>query len=134
MTAQQKNTATTSLLVVMEGIRKFFPHWPPVLPSETDSRVRPLAIGIDKNLASRMVVPDGISKIEADTQVQRAIRYLVRSYAYHRAVAAHGAMRHDIDGHPVEPVTSEQAKHASRQLPEFQQSIRASVEKSTGAE
>ncbi|MBB4000139.1 ProQ/FINO family protein [Aureimonas pseudogalii] len=70
-----------------------------VLPDSTDGIMRPFAIGIGAEIKARMK-PDA-----KWSDVSRAIRKYVRSRSYLFAVAQPDAMRHDIDGNPVEPVS-----------------------------
>jgi hypothetical protein len=63
---------------------------------------------------ARVVAHEGLTPEEARRQVARAIKFLTNSYAYHRALAAPGAWRHDIDGTPVEQVSQSHAVFASQ--------------------
>lgn len=115
-----QHVASNSVLTVLEGVAPYFPEeWPAVLPSRADPVLRPLAVGIDQALVDRIVPPAGVSAEEAGQHVRRALGYLVRSYSYLRAVSVAGAMRHDIDMRPVQPVTSEQAEFARSRLPGY---------------
>jgi len=106
----------------MEGIRPLFTEWPVVLPSEQAPEIRPLAIGIDRDIVARIVPPADMDPAAAEDQVRRALWYLTSSWQYCRASAAPGAMRYDADGRPVELVTPEQAKYARSRLPGYQKS------------
>lgn len=114
-----RHIASESVLAKLESIARFFPVWPAVLPSRSDATLRPLKIGIDQDLMARVIVPDGITREEVSGEVRRAIRYLTQSNAYRRAVAAAGAFRHDVDGHPVGPVLEVHAAYAASQLPGY---------------
>jgi sRNA-binding protein len=116
-----RHVASPLALAVMSRLSKYFPIWPAVLPSEADTTLRPLAIGIDKDLLARVVVPDGMLAEDVKKDVRRAIRYLTQSNSYFRALRQPGAMRHDINGHPVEAVTPEQAEYAASRLPGYKE-------------
>src|SRR4051794_25427705 len=81
-----QHIASEAALTQMENISRYFPVWPAVLPSKVNPALRPLAVGIDKDLIARMVVPPDTDVVEAETQVRRAIGFLTRSYPYCRAV------------------------------------------------
>src|SRR3954470_8043640 len=118
----------------MDRIRPMLTQWPEVLPSRDQPRVVPLAIGIDRVIAERVVAVGAGSREEAQQEVAKAIRFLTRSFAYRRALAAEGAMRHDVNGVPVEPVAPEHAQYArvaKAQLPAAIQKETISV-KDTG--
>ena len=70
-----------------------------------ESRCLPMKIGIWSEIASRT---DPASQMALKVQ----IAILARSRRYLRACAAEGAMRHDVDGNAVEPVTAEDRRRA----------------------
>jgi hypothetical protein len=115
--------ATTAILETMDRIRPMLPRWPVVLPSYDTPFVLPLAIGTGPTIMARVVAPEGLTPEEARRQVARAIKFLTNSYAYHRALAAPGAWRHDIDGNPVEPVSENHAEFARQTQPDPKKEI-----------
>src|SRR5687768_14001167 len=115
--------ATTAILETMDRIRPLLPCWPAALPSYDSPLVLPLAIGIGPAIMARVVAHEGLTPEEARRQVARAIKFLTNSYAYHRALAAPGAWRHDLDGTPVEPVSQSHAFFASQKPAEPKKEI-----------
>ncbi|AJQ94389.1 activator of osmoprotectant transporter ProP [Gynuella sunshinyii YC6258] len=72
---------------------------------------RPLKIGIHESLAE-----DGkVSK----TKIRRALSAYVRHYAY-LSCLKEGAMRIDLDGSEVAPVSAEEAQHATEKVAEVE--------------
>ena len=83
----------------------YFDALPPVLTWPP----KPLAIGIRQALQAQ--VPEGRrSRFRADLYAW------TRTQAYSRALAAVGAMRHDAEGKPVEPVSPAHAAAAKRRI------------------
>jgi hypothetical protein len=115
--SQRQHIASAAVMRVLEGIQPLFPNWPAVLPTPNNRELRPFAIGIHADLLARMTVPEGMAHDEAAERVQAALGFLVQSFAYRRAVAEPGAMRFNIDGNPVEPVTPAQAAYSLSKLP-----------------
>lgn len=72
-----------------------------VLPVSIGATVKPFAIGISPSIEARMKPDASLSELKL------AIRKYTRNRFYMLASAQHGAMRHDIDGIPVEPVSYE---------------------------
>lgn len=72
-----------------------------------EGRCLPMKIGIWAEIASRT---DPVSHVALKAQIV----VLARARSYLEACAAEGAMRHDLDGKPVEPVTAEHRKRAAR--------------------
>jgi sRNA-binding protein len=83
--------------------------WPAVLGGEP----LPLAIGTRQLLIERMGAAATTSR---RNKVSRLLRAYCRSARYLRAMAAPGAMRHDLDGNPVEPVSDEHRANALEML------------------
>lgn len=73
--------------------------------------VRPLAIGIEKAIRSRLEKDDATEPVPGWLIRQALARY-TRTPAYLAAVMA-GGDRIDLDGNPVEPVTEAAIEHAS---------------------
>lgn len=72
-----------------------------------EGRCLPMKIGIWREIAPRT---DPVSH----AALKAEIAVLARSRPYLSACAAKGAMRHDLDGKAVEPVTEEHRKRATR--------------------
>jgi len=72
-----------------------------------EGRCLPMKIAIWREIASRT---DPLSHVALKAQ----IAVLARARPYLSACAAEGAMRHDLDGKVVEPVTAEHRQRASR--------------------
>src|SRR5512143_3006222 len=92
------------ILAVLAPLRARLPRWPAVLPSTVGEPIKPLKIGIRNELLALLPAEDQPAGQELLSQVFR--RYC-NSQQYLAAVAAAGAMRHDLDGHPVEPVVEQ---------------------------
>jgi ProP effector len=74
-------------------------------PQLFGARFRPLKLGIFEDLMARH--PDEFKKED----LKQALGQHVRSTRYLESVA-NGDQRHDLDGHPVEPVAPEHVQHA----------------------
>jgi hypothetical protein len=94
-------TATRWVIDTLAPLRERLTTWPAVLPSEIGDPVRPLKIGVRDDLAT--LLPAG----EAPEVLNRVLRRYTRSTQYLTALTAPGALRHDLDGNPVEPVAAE---------------------------
>ncbi|UHC17887.1 ProQ/FinO family protein [Methylobacterium currus] len=77
-----------------------------VLPAAEGEPVRPFRIGIGAEIVARRR-----PEVEIDT-CKRAIRDYSRSFTYRFATAQPDAMRHDLGGHPVEPVSDADRRFA----------------------
>ena len=81
-------------------------------PALFTSKAMPLAIGIDAEIARRLDL--------ADEQDLRALRVVLGKAtgrkAYLKAMSAEGAMRHDLDGAAVEPVSPDHRERAQAVL------------------
>lgn len=91
---------------VLALLRPYVTEWPAVLPSRTGDPIKPLKIGIDRDLCA-LLRPE-----EADTgrtTVKRVLRKYCRSEGYIMALSAPGACRHDLAGTPLEPVSEKDA-------------------------
>lgn len=84
-------------------------RWPHAFPSQS-TEVRPLALNIDQEIATRI---EGWSA----KQARRAIAFWKRplTVAYLRALAA-GGPRYDLTGTPQGTITLEEQQHAAQQL------------------
>jgi len=81
-----------------------------VLPSETGDSIRPVSIGFFQQL-SPLLKPEA-----SVTALRRAIGAHVHSKRYYRSCSQEGAMRHDCDGNPVEPVSDADRQNAEKCL------------------
>ena len=73
--------------------------WPP----------RPLALGLGKIIVAMQ--PEGWRK-----RAKLALHRWCRTRAYRRQLIYRKASRHDLDGHPVGPISPEHVQHASQLL------------------
>src|SRR5512143_316576 len=91
----------TWILAVLAPLRARLPCWPAVLPSTVGEPIKPLKIGIDKELLAQLPA----EQQPAGRELLKLVfgRYC-NSKQYLAAVAAAQAMRHDLNGQPVEPV------------------------------
>lgn len=85
--------------------------WPEVLPRTPDDEALPLKVGIYDELVA--LLPD-----DSDTRkaFRRAMGKYARSFRYLDAVASDSAMRHNIDGNPVGPISELDRHSASLEL------------------
>lgn len=70
-----------------------------ILPASPEQALKPFAIGISPLIEARLK-PDA-----SRPDLKAAIRRFARHRFYLLAVAQPNAMRHDIDGNPIEPVS-----------------------------
>lgn len=81
-----------------------------VLPTEIGDPIRPVSIGFFQQLSPFL-------KPEASvTALRRAIGAYVHSRRYYLSCSQEGAMRHDCDGNPVEPVSESDRQNAEKCL------------------
>ncbi len=91
---------------LFEPLRQLLPTWPVLLPSKLGDPIRPLAIGTDKALIAMLLAPDQ----DATSLIKQTIRRYCMTEQYARAMARDGAMRHDLNGNPVEPIPENQVR------------------------
>jgi ProP effector len=72
----------------------------------------PLAIGSDTEIARRLDLTDQSDRKALSIVLGKA----TGRKSYLRALAAENAMRHDLDGNPVEPVSDDHRQHAQFML------------------
>ncbi|APO77831.1 conjugation repressor FinO/ProQ protein (plasmid) [Rhizobium etli 8C-3] len=96
----QKAAAISMLLVRPIGI----------LPDKPGDQIRPFALGLFNDIRA-LAKPD----VKA-TALRRAVGSFVHSKRYYFASAQSDSMRHDIDGKPVEPLSTEDRLVAQRRL------------------
>jgi hypothetical protein len=92
--------ATPWVITALAPLREHLATWPTVLPSEVGDPIRPLKIGVREDLTA--LLPAG----DAHAVLNRVLRRYTRSTQYLSALAAPGALRHDLAGNPVEPVAT----------------------------
>lgn len=81
-----------------------------VLPTEIGDPIRPVSIGFFQQL-SPLLKPEA-----SITALRRAIGAYVHSKRYYLSCSQEGAMRHDCDGNPVEPVSGSDRQNAENRL------------------
>ena len=70
-----------------------------ILPSEPGEQIRPFAVGLFNEIRPLLRAEFGV------TQLRRATAAYIYSKRYYFASAQPDAMRHDIDGNPVAPIS-----------------------------
>ncbi len=95
---------------VLEVLRERMRTWPAVFPREVGDPILPLDLDVETRLLGRLhsVDLDGVMLIKT------TIHRYCNSGQYLAALARDGAMRHDLKGRPIEPV-SETDKAAARE-------------------
>ncbi|WHT44340.1 MULTISPECIES: ProQ/FINO family protein [Brucella/Ochrobactrum group] len=101
----RRATAITNLLVQPLGI----------LPAAVGDPIRPVAIGFFQQVSP--FLSPGVSV----TALRRAIGAYVHSKRYYLACSRPDAMRHDIDGEPIEPVSDSDQQNAQKSLQIFRE-------------
>ena len=93
------------MIDALTPLRAVLTEWPAVLPTAEGEPIKPLMIGIHERFAAllRADVPDAPDVLKQMLQTYTGFR------RYRTAVAAAGAMRHALDGTPVEPVAADHA-------------------------
>src|SRR5690349_24405336 len=97
--------ASQQMIDALAPLHAVLTEWPAVLPSAEGEPLKPLMIGAHVRFVKllRADVPDALNVLE----------HVLRAYTgfrrYRTAVAAAGAMRHALDGTPVEPVAADHA-------------------------
>lgn len=89
------------ILAVLAPLRARLPRWPAVLPSAVGEPIKPLKIGLHNELLALLPAEDAPAGREL---LKVTLGRYCNSRQYLAAVAAAQAMRHDMDGQPVEPV------------------------------
>lgn len=74
-------------------------------PSVFGREALPLKVGIDADIIADSGLPEA--------EVKLALAYHVMARSYLKACTRPGAMRHDLSGAPVAPVTKEEAAYAA---------------------
>jgi sRNA-binding protein len=104
---------------MMTWLPRLLDHLPAdvtVFPRAAGQPIVPLAIGTAKHLEELGVPSEAVAHV---------IRGYTRHPAYLRALARPGAMRHDLTGQPVEPVSEEHARYAALSLEAIKRRRRA---------
>jgi sRNA-binding protein len=104
------STVNQWILNVLRPLREVLPSWPAVLPARTGDPIRPLKIGVHKDLAALL----GPSPSDAHEVLGRALRRYTSSNEYRNALDAEESWRHALDGTPVEPVAAEHKGYSKR--------------------
>ncbi|MFA1625566.1 ProQ/FINO family protein [Rhizobium mongolense] len=81
-----------------------------ILPNKPGDPIRPFALGLFNDIRA-LAKPD----VKA-TALRRAVGSFVHTKRYYFASAQPGSMRHDIDGKPVEPLSTEDRLVAQRRF------------------
>jgi hypothetical protein len=81
-------------------------------PALFTTRAVPLAIGINDEIVRRLELTD-VQDLRA---LGAILHQTVTRHGYLRALGTEGAMRHDLDGNPVEPVSEEHRELAQATL------------------
>ena len=100
--ARQQKEAHAARVAAVEAIKA---RWPVLFD---DRRPMPLAIGISTGIRSELGLPT--------SRISFALNRLTRRKAYLIALSKKGAMRHDLSGTPVEPVSDEHRAVAKASL------------------
>src|SRR5689334_24303975 len=103
VTVSTARYALAADLQALEPLRELLGDLPAVFPTAADSRIRPLAIGIDKQLIE-LATGRGIDAEQAATVVRQVLRRYCRSRTYIAATQQPDALRHALDGTVIEPV------------------------------
>lgn len=82
-------------------LKEFRKRYPSVFGRDTV----PLKVGIDADIIADTGLPE--------YDVKRALSYHVTNRNYFKACTKRGAMRHDLSGVPVDPVTPTEAAYAA---------------------
>ncbi|WP_132658300.1 MULTISPECIES: ProQ/FINO family protein [unclassified Rhizobium] len=96
-----------------------------VLPRQPGDPIRPFALGIFNEMRPLLKPEVGLTKL------RRATAVYVRLKRYYFASAQPGAMRHDLAGAPVEPVSDKDRLEAQRRFLEMKQSLTADAPPAT---
>ncbi|KAB2739930.1 MULTISPECIES: ProQ/FINO family protein [Brucella/Ochrobactrum group] len=86
-----------------------------ILPAAVGDPIRPVAIGFFQQVSPYL------SPGESVTALRRAIGAYVHSKRYYLACSRPDAMRHDINGEPVEPVSDSDQLNAQKRLQIFRE-------------
>jgi ProQ/FINO family len=103
VTVSTARYALAADLQALEPLRDLLGELPAVFPTTADRRIRPLAIGIDKQLVE-LATGRGADAEQAAAVVRQVLRLYCRSGAYRSATNQPDALRHALDGTVIEPV------------------------------
>ncbi|MEI8394306.1 MAG: ProQ/FINO family protein [Rhodospirillaceae bacterium] len=93
---------------VLEPLRERLRTWPPIFPREPGDPILPMEVDIEHRLLGRLGVPD----LDGVMLIKTVIRRYCGSGQYLAAVAREGAMRHDLKGRPIAPVSEKDRQTA----------------------
>ncbi|MBF0562290.1 MAG: hypothetical protein HQL37_09770 [Alphaproteobacteria bacterium] len=88
-------------LEALGALRERLRAWPAVLPQEIGDPIVPLELEVEMRLLGRLAVPD----LDGIMLIKTTIQRYCNSGQYLAALARDGALRHDLRGRPVEPVS-----------------------------
>ena len=88
-------------LEVLEALRERTRPWPAVFPREVGDPILPLEIDVEHLLLGRLLTVD----VDGIMLIRTVIQRYCGSGQYLAALARDGAMRHDLRGRPIEPVS-----------------------------
>ena len=88
-------------LEVLEALRERTRPWPAVFPREVGDPILPLEIDVEHRLLGRLLTVD----VDGIMLIRTVIQRYCGSGQYLAALARDGAMRHDLRGRPIEPVS-----------------------------
>jgi len=112
----------------VELLKAHFPHCFKEL-----KEIKPLKIGIKQDLVKHLSSREDIVIGDKACMVT-SLSYYVNSIAYHKSMIA-GAMRVDLEGNPVAPVTAEEAHYSTEcRKAKFQKKQSSNVTNSTEGE
>jgi ProQ/FINO family len=103
-------------LEMLEPLRELLGDLPAVFPTAADRRIWPLAIGIDKHLVE-LAGGRGADVEQATAVVRQVLRRYCRSRTYIAALGQPDALRHALDGTPIESVAAEHKGPRSKPQP-----------------
>jgi ProQ/FINO family len=113
------STARYALLAdleMLEPLRELLGDLPAVFPTADDRLIRPLAVGIDKQLIE-LAGGRGVDAEQATAVVRQVLRRYCRSRTYLAALGQPDALRHALDGTVIEPVAAEHKGPRSKPQP-----------------
>jgi hypothetical protein len=126
VTVSTARYALAADLQALEPLRELLGDLPAVFPTAADRRIRPLAIGIDKQLIE-LAGDRGADAEQAAAVVRQVLRRYCRSRTYLAATSQPDAMRHGLDGTPIEPV-ADAHKVPRRSMPQAARPVAPTLE------
>ncbi|CAK0764390.1 hypothetical protein CCP2SC5_340007 [Azospirillaceae bacterium] len=102
-------------IALLDVIRPLLSDWPVVFPSVVEDEVKPLALGIGRKLENLLIERDENSLIS----LHRTLINYCRSVGYMLEIIKEGAVRYDIDGTPVGPISRDHREDAFKYMQAF---------------